>query len=54
MEDLDVFAIEVPEDRVWDDQIGEDVTVFDDVDLVQGKVVVDDEELADLRGQGLF
>ena len=54
VEDLDVLSIEVPQYCVGHDQIREDVAVFDYVDLIQGKVVVDDKDLAYLGGHRLL
>jgi len=52
MEGLDFVPVEVSQNGVRHDQIGQDVTIFDDVDLVESKEVVDHEQLANLCSSG--
>jgi hypothetical protein len=54
MEGLDFVPVEVSQNGVRHDQIGQDVTIFDDVDLVESKEVVDHEQLANLFSSGHF
>ena len=54
MEGLDFVPVEVSQNGVRHDQIGQDVTIFDDVDLVESKEVVDHEQLANLCSSGHF